>query len=696
MECDMKISVMFARVAVAMALLAGVSGTVIAATPPARITVDAAVPGRAENPRMWGVFIENICHDVDGGLYAQMIRNPDFQNDVPPADCQVVAGRWRKVNGHLQWPPHFTREKNGPDVAWISVNGHIHQPPPGGPLLAWKPLEPTPGSVSLLIEKQKPLSGAHPLSLQVAAKQAGAGVANVGYWGMPIKKGRAYQVSFYARTPNGTAAAVQASLANANGTKHFAHTAVTISGSAWRRYRCTLRADGSTYHGALTLTATAPATFDINLVLMFPVSEKTGKAEFIRHDLLALLKRLHPGFLRFPGGNYIEGYSLDDSYNWRQTVGPMIDRPGHVNYWGYRDTDGFGYLGWLELAQRVEAQPLYCTSAGLLHSAQTIPGTNLNKYINEMLTAVAFANDPGDTRFGALRAQCGHPAHFDLKYLEIGNENGGPSYNRNYHIMAYALHKAYPGVIPIADDWGGIPSGPLSMVDKHYYPSQQWFLNHTNLYNRYPRTGPKIFVGEYAVGNTHARYGDFRSTLAETAFMIGMERNCDVVRLASYGVTLDNAGAVPCIINLIEFNDRTAFGRSSYWVQYLFNHNKPAVVYPTHVQLGVAVKHLKTPRLFADAGVTANRRVLIIKVVNASGHAMPASIDLHGFTRIAHGGMAITLHERNPGLDNTFNHPNRVVPKTAPCGGLADHFRYTFRPYCVTILRVPIAGVKAG
>ena len=658
----------------------------------AEININATVPGRAENPGMWGVFIENICHDVDGGLYAQMIRNPDLKNDVPPADCKVVHGRWRRRNGRMQWPPHFTRMKNGPDVAWISVNGHIHRPPLGGPLLAWKPVEPTSGSVTLRVQDRQPLSAAHRLSLQVTVKKPGGGVANIGYWGMPIKKGRAYKLSFYARSPDAARVRLQAGLANASGTKHFAHEEITIAGAAWRRYTCLLRATGSTYHGAMTLTTSSPATFDVNLVLMFPVSAKTGQARFIRPDLLGLLKRMHPGFLRFPGGNYIEGYSLDDSYNWRQTVGPMIDRPGHVNYWGYRDTDGFGYLGWLELAQRVGAAPLYCTSAGLLHSAPTIPGTNLNVYIHEMLTAVAFANDPGDTRWGALRAECGHPAHFDLKYLEIGNENGGPSYNLNYHIMAAALHKAFPNVIPIADDWGGIPSGPLSIVDKHYYPSQQWFLNHADLYNRYPRTAPKIFVGEYAVGHTRARYGDFRSTLAETAFMIGMERNCDVVRLASYGVAIDNAGAGPCPINLIEFNDKTAFGRSSYWVQYLFNHNKPAVVYPTRVRIaGLTDAHPRVRHFFADAGVSANRHRLIIKVDNASGHAMPATIDVKGFATVASTGTAIILHENNPGLDNSFHHPARVVPKKTAFTGAASHFHYIFQPYSITVLRLQVS-----
>ena len=687
----MKMCGMSQRALIGVAVLVGLGATRVPAAQRAQITINAAAPGRAENPRMWGLFIENICHDIDGGLYAQMIRNPDFQNEVPPADCKVVHGEWRRRNGHMQWPPHFTRVKNGHDVAWISANGHIHRPPPGGPLLAWKPIKSGGFPVTLTLVKQKPLSAAHPLSLQVKVNSAGGGVANVGYWGMPLKQGRRYALSFYART-SAAPVNLQAGLANAGDTRRFAHTELTIRGAAWKRYRCILKSNGSTYHGAMTLISDGPATFNVNLALMFPVSPKTGRAEFVRADIVKLIRRLHPGFLRFPGGNYIEGYSLDDSYNWRQTVGPMIDRPGHVNYWGYRDTDGFGFLGWLDLAQRINAEPLYCTSAGLLHgAAPTLPGTNLQVYIHEMLSAVAFADNPVTTRWGALRAKSGHPAPFNLKYVEIGNENGGPSYNHNYHIMARVLHQTFPKAIPIADNWGGIPSGHLSMIDDHYYPSQQWFLNHSDQYNGYSRSGPKVFVGEYAVGNTRAKYGDFRSTLAETAFMIGMERNCDVVRLASYGVTLDNAGAGPCPINLIEFNDKTAFGRSSYWVQYLFNHNKPAVVYPTQVQVrGIRKTHLHAPQLFADGGISADGKYLIIKVDNASGRPMPTTIASKGIITAGSRGTAITLHERNPSLDNTFKHPARVVPETSTFAAGGASVRYTFKPYSITVLRLRV------
>jgi alpha-L-arabinofuranosidase len=662
------------------------------ARPEAELTINAIGPGQAENPDMWGIFVENICHDVDGGLYAQMIQNPDFQNDVPPADCKVVHGHWRMRDGRIQWPRHFIQAANGHDVAWISPNGHIHQPPRGGPLLAWRAMQPPGAVVKLTVDHRLPLSAAHPLSLQVAVNGSAGGVANVGYWGMPIHQGQRYELSFYARTSDASPVALQAGLANVRGTRHFAGISIMIRGTQWKRYTCVLQSNGSTYHGAMTLMASGPATFNINLALMFPLSQKNGRTEFFRHDIVRLFRQLHPGFIRFPGGNYIEGYSLDDSYNWRQTVGPMIDRPGHVNYWGYRDTDGFGYMGWLELAQKIHAAALYCTSAGLLHNAPTIPGTRLKPYIKEMLNAVAFANDPVNTRWGALRAKYGHPAPFDLQYIEIGNENGGPDYNRNYAVMAQALQKKYPNVMPIADDWGGIPPGPLSIIDPHFYPTRRWFYQHAGLYNHYAPRGPKIFVGEYAVGNTKVKYGDFRSTLAETAFMIGMERNCGKVVMASYGVTLDNAGAGPCPINLIEFNDKTAFGRSMYWVQYLFNHFQPAVVFPTRVIVHGTAKR-KSQRFFADAGQQAHGGDLIIKVDNAFATDMPATLHLKGIYHAGPQAMAYVLHEPDPYKDNSFRNPHRVIPRQSAFAvhGLTLH--YTFKPYSITVLRIPAVRI---
>jgi alpha-N-arabinofuranosidase len=652
------------RMIMVLSVAAICCGGLLHAATAARLNINTAARGQAENPHMWGLFIENICNDVDGGLFSQMIRNPDFKNDVPPSDCKVVGGKW------------------------LSPDGHIHQPPPGGPMLAWQPIAPVPHQVKLTVVSTQPLSPAHKLSLNVAVQSGNAGVGNVGYWGMPLHHGRKYLVTFYARS-SGAAVALNVSLTNTLLSRHYARQAVTITSGHWRKYRCVLSSNGTTHQGMLGFTAHAPANFNLTLVQMFPMSRRTGKPKFFRSDIVRLLARLHPGFLRFPGGNFIEGISLADSYNWRKTVGPMIGRPGHMNFWGYRNTDGFGFMGWLRLTAKLHALPMYCTSAGLLWSAQTLKGTKLNIYIHRMLTAVAFANDPIGTRWGNLRAQYGHPAPFHIQYVEIGNENGGPSYDHNYPIMEAALHRAFPSVIPIADDWGGVPSGHLQIVDQHFYPAGRWFRRHANLYDARPADAPKVLVGEYAVGPTHSRYGDFRMTLAETAFMIGMERNCSKVIMASYGVTLDNAGASRAHINLVQFNDRTAFGRSMYWVQYLFNHEQPALVYPIHLDL-LAHRRTLQHRFFADAGITADRRDLIIKVDNASNVAVPAHIHLRGPVKFAGSATVFTLHTPNPSLDNDFRHPDRIVPQRSIISAQGAWLHYRFKPYSITVLRLRI------
>lgn len=646
-----------------VALIAGMAaifpGPLSQAAPSVHVIINTSAHGQRENPHMWGLFIENICNDVDGGLYAQMIQNPDFKNDVPPADCKVVHGKW------------------------LSPDGHLHTPPRGGPMLAWRPVAWQPHQLRLRVVSTKPLSSAHQLSLRVQVVAGSAGVGNVGYWGMPLKAGRKYLITFYART-SGKNIPLDVALTNTQMTQHYAQHTIEVNSPNWHQFQVKLLSKGDSHQGMVTFTAHGPAKFYITLAQMFPISMCTGKPEFFRHDIVALLARLHPGFLRFPGGNFIEGISLADSYNWRKTVGPMIDRPGHMNYWGYRNTDGFGFMGWLRLTKRLHAEPLYCTSAGLLWNAQTIKGTNLNVYIRRMLSAVGFANDPVGTHWGNLRAKFGHHQPFGIKYVEIGNENGGPSYQHNYPIMGAALHRAFPSVIPIADDWDGLPPGHLQIIDQHFYPSEKWFRYHANQYDSYPENAPKVLVGEYAVGPSHSHYGDFRMTLAETAFMIGMERNCSKVILASYGVTLDNASAVHLHINLIQFNGRIAFGRSMYWVQYLFNHEQPATVFPTSIIPNNVVQH----RLFADSGLTAGGHHMIIKVDNTSGYPVTANFLVRGSVRFSGSGIAYTLHTMHPSIDNNFRHPDRIVPVRSIFAVRGATLSYRFKPYSVTVLRV--------
>ena len=535
------------------------------AAPHATIRINANAVGRRENPDMWGIFLEDVNNCVDGGLYAQLIRNPDFQNNVPPSDCKIVGGQWQLPNGQF-------------------IN-----PPPGGALYGWTPLAADPAALKVV--ETLPLSSAHPRCLRITAPRAGAGVVNSGYWGMNIQSGHHYLLSFYARTAVNVPQNVSAALIGHKAAALSGSAAVNIISSHWKKYTLTLHATADNAHGRLAITLTRPGSVMLTLALLFPENPDTGKPELFRPDLLKLLQNLHPGFLRFPGGNYVEGVCVGDSYNWRQTVGPMRNRPGHFNCWGYRNTDGFGYLQYLDLCQAIKAVPLYGTFAGMplgyFYPTNPVPsatGAALKPFIRRMLSAVAFANSPTDTRWGALRAKYGHPKPFDLKYVEIGNENGGPIYVKNATPMALALKKHFPHVIPIRTAWSTRLAKIIPLGDEHYYASPDMFYVDSTEFNSRPRNTPvRSFVGEYAVIGDVGKFGDLRGALAEAAYMTGMERNCDVVRMASYAPLFQNTDGYQWKPDLIEFNTAQAFGRSSYWVQWMFSNNRPNVVYPTHV-----------------------------------------------------------------------------------------------------------------
>lgn len=552
--------------AAAILMLGVCSGTgLAAAVPQADVTIDLHAKGRNENPHMWGIFLEDVNNCVDGGLYAQLIRNPDFQNDVPPQGCKVVGAQWRLPNGNTI------------------------QPPQGGPLYGWKPATHHPLRLKLL--RKHPLSPAHPLSLRLTAPVGGSGVINSGYWGMNVVAGRNYRLSFYASSPAPSDQALTAQFINASGRRLGPPSVIRLSGSGWRGYETTLRVSHGNPTAELKLSLAHAGSVDINIALLFPVNPQTGRIQIFRTDLLRLLQNLKPGFLRFPGGNYVEGVCVGDSYNWRQTVGPMINRPGHFNCWGYRNTDGFGFLQYLELCRRLRAVPLYGTFAGEplgffypVNPVPSVSGKALDPYIRRMLTAVAFANDPITSRWGALRAKYGHPLPFGLKYVELGNENGGPMYVKNAMRMAAALAKHFPQVIPIRTAWSARLARVVPLGDEHYYASPDMFYVDSTEFNHRPRHTPvRSFVGEYAVIGHCRKHGDMRGALAEAAYMIGMERNCDVVRMASYAPLFKNCDGYQWQPDLIEFNTHQAFGRSSYWVQWMFSHHVPATVYPAHV-----------------------------------------------------------------------------------------------------------------
>ncbi len=316
-----------------------------------------------------------------------------------------------------------------------------------------------------------------------------------------------------------------------------------------------------------------------------------------------MLSALHPSFLRFPGGNFIEGANITNAVRWKKTIGDIAQRPGHMDdAWGYWSTDGFGYHEFLQFCEDMDMQPLYGINCGLAlgyngNSNNTVPLSQLGPWVQDALDAIEYANGDTNTTWGALRAANGHPAPFNLQYMEIGNENGGSYYNTNYTLFYNAIKSNYPAMHLIACDWGGIPNAPVEIQDEHYYSSASTFISYATKYDNYSRNGPKVFVGEYAVTSGYGTYGNLTSALGEAAFMTGMERNSDLVQMASYAPLFANVNSPQWLPDLIYYDSsRGMFGTPSYYVQELFSQNRGDAVLPatlvittnsTHGAIGV-------------------------------------------------------------------------------------------------------------
>lgn len=650
--------------AVAAGALAGGSAPVLAAVSTATITVNAAAPGRRENPHMWGIFLEDVNQCIDGGLDPQMINNWDFKNDVPPADVKVIGGRWKLPNGGV-------------------IN-----PPPGGPMLAWKAIAHGGTRPALSIVHTKPLSVAHQLSLRIATSAGGQGVANLGYYGMRIRAGRRYRLSLYLRTR--VPQTLTATLQKHSG-RNLGAARVHVSGIRWKKYQLTITAAGTTPRGRLRLTFRRAGVAHLTLVRMVPLHRHSKKPVLYRPDILRLLAALKTSFIRFPGGNFVEGVSVDDSFHLLQTMGPMIDRPGHYNCWNYHDNDDLGFLEYLNLCRVLHAQPMYGTFAGMpLGPPPYATRAALHPFIKQMLTACAIAGAPDHSRWGKLRAKYGFPQADPLRYLEIGNENGGPAYQANFQAMRKALARRYPKITPITCVWGGHPNQHVKILDEHYYRTADYFMWHANRYDHYSRQGPHIFVGEYAAfWGRHPR-ADIRGALGEAAYMVGMERNCDVVTLASYGTLLSRMPKPGWPMVLIFFNNAEAFGRTCYWVQYLFSHNRPTTVYPAQVRARLQ------PMVRGRVALSTQNCAAAFRGISVRGPKLPPSYNSLPWkwqsTRGAHAGLLMPRKVYGPNW--RFSH-GTIIQGDPHAGALISFGRHRWRNYTLKLQVKKLSGVGA-
>ena len=528
------------------------------------IDIDAAKAGVRVSPHLYGIFFEDINHAADGGLYAELIRNRSFEDGPKygaPADLQ----------------------------AWSTYAAAPSQ-------LEARLIQPS--------KKVKLLNAAQGNALELVVDASAASpvcLVNEGYWGINAVQGRSYKLSFWLKGQyKGT---IKATLCDAKGARVYAESEVSPYGMQekqgyklknWQQYTATLTSNGNDPKAQFALVFDGKGTIDLDMVSLFPPTFK-NRANGMRPDLASMLANLHPKFMRFPGGCFVEGQqSPDNAFRWERTIGPIEEREGHWNVnWGYRTTDGIGFHEYLQLAEDLGAKPLYVVNVGLWHGGLT-PVDSLQPWIDECLNALEYANGDVTTKYGALRAKNGHPAPFNIEYLEIGNENNQPDprqqsdrYYDRFKKFKDAVLAKYPGmhlignVVAWGDDnpkWGSGES--VELLDEHYYRSPAWFADNFHKYDAYDRRGSKIYCGEYAVTQGFGDLGNQNAALGEAVFMMGMENNADIVEMASYAPIFVNENNVAWRPDMIRFNSAKAMGTPSYYVQRLMAENVGTRVLP--------------------------------------------------------------------------------------------------------------------
>ena len=511
------------------------------------IDIDAQQRGPKVSRMLYGIFYEDINHAADGGIYAELIRNRSFE-DGPryggPADMQ----------------------------GWSTYAAAPSQ-------LTAKLIQPT---------KKTPLLNAvqhNALELNVkASPSVPVCLVNEGFWGINAVQGRKYRLTFWAKTLK-YQGSVKATLCSKDGSQLYAETVVGNFGvgKGWKKYEAMLTANDNDPQAQFVLVFDGVGQVQIDMVSLFPPTFK-NRENGMRPDLANMLWQLHPKFMRFPGGCFVEGQeSPDNAFRWERTIGPIEEREGHWNVnWGYRTTDGLGYHEYLQLAEDLGAKPLYVVNVGIWHGGMT-PYDSIQPWIDECLNALEYANGPVTSKYGAMRARNGHPEPFGIEYLEIGNENNQPDprqqsdhYYERYEQFYKAIRAKYPemkiigNVVAWGDDnpkWNS--HLPVDLLDEHYYRSPDWFAAAFHKYDTYDRQGPKVYVGEYAVTNGYGNLGNMNAALGEAVYMMGMENNADVVELASYAPIFVNENDARWRPDMIRFSSSRVMGTPSYYVQQL-------------------------------------------------------------------------------------------------------------------------------
>lgn len=533
------------RSLVVAAMAVVMTGACVLHAAPASLTVDVDKPGVQISPTLWGIFFEDINLSADGGIYPEFVRNRSFEDS--------------------DQPDHWTLAKAEGDKS------------------------------EMAIDSSRPIDSMNRQGLRVKVDGA-ATLVNKGYWGMNVVKGEKYQVRLAARAADGFKGPITVFLQKADGS-NLAKGEITGLADQWKGFSLDLTATGTDPKAQLSLTVSGKGTLWLDMVCVAPA--QTWKNHGLRPDLCEMLDGLKPAFLRFPGGCWVEGDDMAHMYHWKETIGEIWHRKPLYNIWRYWATHGLGYHEYLQMCEDLGAEPLFVINVGMSHK-EHIPMDQMGQWVQDALDAIEYANGPADSIWGSLRVKNGHPAPFHLKYMEIGNENGGPPYQERYVLFYDAIRARYPKMTLISDE--RTRQRPSDIVDEHYYSNPEFFMQQADRYDKYDRQGPKIYVGEYAVTQGCGQ-GNLRAAIGEAAFMTGMERNSDVVVMASYAPLFANVNYKRWNPDLICFDSSRVYGLPSYYVQKMFADNRGDVVLPVAVDSPVMEQSSSEERRGGAIGV---------------------------------------------------------------------------------------------
>lgn len=621
------------------------------------LAIDAGQPAAKASPMLYGLMTEEINHAYDGGLYAELVQNRAFLDDTNhPAHWSVVQG--------------------------------------GG------------AAATIALDPVQPLNDKLPTSLRLdvsaATKSSPAGFANDGYWGIPVQPNTTYRASFYAKAVKDFSGPVTVSIQSDDDGTVYAKGTVSGLTQDWKRFEITLKTGKlvATAKARYVLTIAQPGTVWFSLVSLFPPTWGNQPNGF-RKDIMQMLVDFKPAFLRFPGGNFLEGDTPNQRFDWKQTIGPIDQRPGHRGPWGYRSTDGLGLLEFLEWCEDMGAEPLLAVYAGYnLNGEHINAGSGLQPYVQEALDEIQYVTGDTSTKWGAQRAKDGHPKPFKLQYVEIGNEDWfdkTTSYQERFAQFFDAIKKEYPKLKCISSVGGEQPeakrvhSRQPDMIDEHYYRSADDFLKDAAHFDSYSRIGPEIFVGEWAAYETpkppwQTTLTDFpptpnmKAALGDAVWMASMERNSDIVKMQCYAPLFVNVnpGAYQWRPDMIAYDGLHSFGSPSYYAFRMFSRN-----YGDEI-LKATVAGASIP---CSVTRDSKRGVIFVKLVNSQSTPQPLTLDIKGVKSVKSTATATTL-AAGQNDSNSITDPVKVVPVTVKISGVKPGFSYTLPANSITVLEL--------